>query len=416
VAGRWVIDATRVTPRTYLEFRVSNGRISGTSEIMYSNHPDFTISGLYAQRKTSIVEARLDASILTFATRRRYTRRLGDSSTMTDLVHRYEGRIDGDRIYFVVQVEGGRLEEVVAERVRGGPPGATLVSTLKGHDGAINQIVLLADGRIASASRDQTARVWNLATGESEFRLPHSSQVQAVVPTAVGTLLGVPDSGPIQEWDLTTGKPRRAFEPLDGRAVAVLPLGDGLLAVSLTTDRIGIWNIATGRVARVVAVGQRMSVAMARAPDGTLACGDNDGGVTLWDVATNKLKRTVRTGKAGYGFAVTGIEALADGRLVYSVSKETNALAWDPGSGREAAINLVKPALWTQVLATLPDGRLALVDSNAAIVLWDPRTGESRAVVDLEREESGLGCVASLPDGRLAVGMGDGPIKVWRLA
>ena len=155
---------------------------------------------------------------------------------------------------------------------------------------------------------------------------------------------------------------------------------------------------------------------MARMPDGTLACGDADGGIRLWDIAADRAQRPVRTGQAGTGHSVSGLQVLPDGRLAYSVYRQASAFVWDPKDGRETPIALLKPSLWAEVLATLADGRLALIDSHNVVVLWDPRTGRTQPAVDVEREESGVGCVSSLADGRLAIGMGHGPIKVWRLA
>jgi hypothetical protein len=82
------------------------------------------ISGLYARRQVGIFDGQVGGERVSFKTKRQYTRKLGDASTMTDLVHQYEGRIDGKTIRFAVQVEGGYYEEVTAERVTDEIPAA----------------------------------------------------------------------------------------------------------------------------------------------------------------------------------------------------------------------------------------------------------------------------------------------------
>ncbi len=414
IVGRWVIEATPKTPRTYLEFTAVGGKLGGTAEIMFSNHPDFMFLGL--QAKTSITDLRLDDMTLAFATRRRISGMGRDGSATTSaLVHHYEGRIDGERIHFNVQVEGGVFEEVIAERVHESAAGATLESTLEGHRGTINQIVVLPRGRIASASRDNTVRVWRLADGQEEHRLEHASQVEAVVARPGDRLVSIQDSGPIQEWNLVTGKLQRSFDDGKGRAATVLSLGADKLAVSRGVDAVELWDLDGGRIEKTIAVDHRLVVAMALMPDGTLALGDADGGIDLWDIAADTLSKSIRRGNVGDGRSVSGLVGLADGRIVYSVVRESNAMVWSPTDGKAERLVLHdKPVLWTQVVAKLDDGRLALEDSLQVIVLWDPRTGRSVRTVNLEREESGLGCVALLPDGRLAVGMGRGLIRLWR--
>jgi hypothetical protein len=154
VTGRWIIEATEKTPKTYLNLQMSEGKLSGNTKMLFSNHPDMVISGLYARRQVAVFDGQVVGERVSFKTKRQYTRRLGEPLTMTDLVHHYDGRIDGKTMRFAVQVEGGYYEEVTAERVLDEMPAAELVATLEGHTGSVDQIVSLPDGRLASASRD----------------------------------------------------------------------------------------------------------------------------------------------------------------------------------------------------------------------------------------------------------------------
>jgi len=107
VSGKWVIEATAKTPKTYLDLRMLGGRLSGSTEILFPNHPDMVISGLDARRQVAIFDGQVQGEHFSFTTKRQYNPDLGRTSTMKDLVHHYEGRIESDKLYIEVQVEGG---------------------------------------------------------------------------------------------------------------------------------------------------------------------------------------------------------------------------------------------------------------------------------------------------------------------
>jgi WD40 repeat protein len=116
---------------------------------------------------------------------------------------------------------------------------------LKGHAGLINELAFAADGkRLASASDDKTARVWNVATGTCEQTLQGHGEI----------LEGV------------------AFAP-DGNRLAT--------ASSDHTARV--WAIATGKATAVLEHEQEVK-AIAWSPDGkTIATGGREKMVRLWD-------------------------------------------------------------------------------------------------------------------------------------
>ena len=75
------------------------------------------------------------------------------------------------------------------------------------HDSSVKAVSLSPDGKtLASGSRDNTVRVWDLATGKSQRR-SHDSDVTAVSFSPDGkTLASGSRDNTVRVWDLATGK------------------------------------------------------------------------------------------------------------------------------------------------------------------------------------------------------------------
>lgn len=119
---------------------------------------------------------------------------------------------------------------------------------LRGHADEIRTLVFSPDGRwLASASRDKTARIWEVSTRKGQRVLEHPEPLNAV-----------------------------AFSP-DGRVVATG--GD---------DRaVRLWDMASGKNLATLASGGCVILTVAFSPDGSvLAANSEDQWAVLWDAKT----------------------------------------------------------------------------------------------------------------------------------
>lgn len=120
ISGKWVIEETEKIHKTYITIRMLDGKVLGSTEILYPDHPDILFSGL--KRQAAIFDGEVVGNRLSFKTKRTYMRRLADPTTMTEAVHHYDGRIDGEKIHFSISLVGGDYLEATAVRLSSESP------------------------------------------------------------------------------------------------------------------------------------------------------------------------------------------------------------------------------------------------------------------------------------------------------
>ena len=63
------------------------------------------------------------------------------------------------------------------------------VKCLNGHNGSVNSLCVLPDGRMASASTDNTIRLWDIAATKEVARLEVDSDVKCIAALHDGSLV-----------------------------------------------------------------------------------------------------------------------------------------------------------------------------------------------------------------------------------
>ena len=281
-----------------------------------------------------------------------------------------------------------------------------LLGALVGHQGSINALALLPDGRLASGSDDRSIKLWDPATGACTASLEgHSDAVNALALLPDGRLASGSGDRSIKLWDPLTGACTASLEGHSDSVNALAPLPDGRLASGSNDRSIKLWDPATGACTASLEGQSDWVRVLALLPDGRLASGSDDCSIKLWDPATGACTASLM----GHTDWVRALALLPDGRLA-SGSDDRSIKLWDPATGAcTASLEGHSASVWA--LALLPDGRLASGSNDCSIKLWDPATGACTA--SLEGHSDWVRALAPLPDGRLASGSGDRTIKLW---
>ncbi|MCC7377466.1 MAG: WD40 repeat domain-containing protein [Verrucomicrobiales bacterium] len=328
-----------------------------------------------------------------------------------------------------------------------------------GHRRWIQRLRFESTGdRFVSASDDNTARVWSMATGEllREIRTPGSPILDADF-TPDGLHLVTVDTfltNAVKIWELGSGN-LAGFLPMTNLAVQrCLYAPSGHLVTVSGDRRVTRWNTVSGAKVRTYEgiVGDTALIQDLWFPnETTLAATSNDGRVYLWNLESGELLKVVignpvmaSSGVAGDSLVVeagldyvigirqlpsgdtlrrfvghttsthSGVAFSPDGRFVLSAGTEAAARLWDRKTGALIRTLVGSPA-GTMAASFSSDGRHVLTTvglPNPSARLWNAETGEVER--DFGWSGSWPSSAALSKDGsRVAAGAQDSRIRLY---
>ena len=235
------------------------------------------------------------------------------------------------------------------------------------HDDAVMALAFSADGRwLATACRDQTARVWDVANAAEHRRFAHDDWVTA----------------------------------------AELSPDAGLLATACRDRAARLWHVESGRqLSRLAHDGVVWSVTFS--PDGRLlATAGADATVRLWDVDDGSERESI-----SHDAPIVALRFSADGRLLATASSAGFARVWDLEAGSEHT-HLAVPDPVRAVSFDRDQRALAASVACDTAHVWDVADGRGLVRVDHER----IHAVAFSGHWRcLLTAGGDGTVRIWEI-
>ena len=288
-----------------------------------------------------------------------------------------------------------------------------LLKVLKGHEGWVTGIAVSPDGKsVASASHDQSIRLWNIDSGEClKIITGHSDKINAISfhPSGNRLITGSADKT-ARLWEVETGECVRVFSghQRSVEAVAISPDGRCLAAASKDWF-IYLWDIDSGQCLKLLKGHENEVTTVAFSPDGQLlASGSSDKTVRLWDLTTAENIATVAANKR----RIYGVCFSPDGNRLISASRDDTATIWDSRT-LEPVHTLTGHCWGVLTVGVSPDGKkLATGSGDKTISLWDIESG--RRLTILRWHERSVAAMQFSKDGhKIISGSYDKSVRIW---
>ncbi len=280
------------------------------------------------------------------------------------------------------------------------------------HRGGVAMVTWSPDGKyIATASEDHSAQVWYAASGQPVTPpLPHQSAVTAVVWSPDGMHVATAsDDHTARIWDALRGQQLAPALSHQDAVTAVAWSPDGKQLATASGNTAQVWNAVTGQLMTPPLAHQGDVLAVAWSPDGgRIATASKDGTARVWDSVRGKLVVSPLVHQGD----VRTLAWSPDGRRLATASGDRSAQIWDALSAKPVTQPLMH-LLRVAAVAWSPDGKLLATASwDQTTRVWDAASGQP---VTLPLAHRGLVlAVAWSPDGhRLATASWDQAARIW---
>ncbi|HZO83818.1 MAG TPA: serine/threonine-protein kinase, partial [Verrucomicrobiae bacterium] len=248
------------------------------------------------------------------------------------------------------------------------------------HAGSVAMAVFSPDGqKMATASADKTARVWNCLDGKPLLQpLLHEDLVCWVLFSPDGLLLVTGcENGTVRVWDVVTGNLLATLRAHTERVASAQFSPDSQLLATASSDGTArVWRARTGDpVTEPLRHGDDVNLARF-SPDGEwLVTVADDGSAQIWESRTGKVLIPPLRHERQVAWACFS----PDGRKIVTACFDGTARVWDTRTGQPILPPMRHDA---QIFCAefSPDGTLLVTASwdNTARV-WDAGTGKAVA-------------------------------------
>ncbi|HYG81229.1 MAG TPA: TIR domain-containing protein, partial [Pyrinomonadaceae bacterium] len=280
------------------------------------------------------------------------------------------------------------------------------VRVLNGHTGPVNSASYSPDGRlILTSSLDATARVWDAATGRELRVLSGHGKAGWDARYGTGGVLSAkfsPDGKSIvtasnddtaRVWDVETGKELRVISGHEGDVFDASFSPDGKLIFTVSTDHsVCVWDAATGDRLKKLEHEGGIIYHAAFSPDSKLVVTAGSPNVAVvWELETDKSMAL-----RGHTETLSCASFSRDGNYIVTAADDGSARVWETHTGKELAV-LKGTGVRGGRAEFTPDGEFVMTYGSylGRTAIWDPRRGSKVATLGESPTSARLS-----PDGR----------------
>jgi WD40 repeat protein len=314
--------------------------------------------------------------------------------------------VDGTRVVTASSDETARVWDAATGKAVGEP--------LR-HESTVSSAAFNKDGtRVVTGSWDKTTRIWDAATGAAVGEpLRHEGAVSKAVFSADGTRVAASADNLARVWDTGTGK--ALGEPLrhDSTVVSVVFSDDGARIVTASSDYTArIWDAATGKALGKPLRHENGLWSAVFSVDGSrVVTASEDTTARLWDAATYEpVGELLR-----HGGAVFRATFNANGTRVVTASFDKTARVWDVATGKALSEPLRHEARVNSAAFSADGARVVTASDDNAARLWDSATGIPQGM-PLRHDASVLAAAFSTDGTRVLTTSGDNTARLWNAA
>ncbi len=321
---------------------------------------------------------------------------------------------DGTKIFTAGSDQNPRLT------IAPGPKGETVSGMgsvalrFPGHASRINAAAITPDGAlIATASEDETVRVWETASGKTirhfQGLLSRATSV-AIRPDGKQIATGTED-GSIRLWDLSASDEHRPVSEAGDSLWSAVFNSDGSRFASAGADRkIRVYETASGKLLQTLDGHKAAITSVCFLANDRLASASGDRTIKIWDTKTGQFLRDL----TGHTSAVLALAT--DGTTLISGGVDRTVKSWDLDTGKtlwswlgRSAVAAVAIRTGTKQIAVgTADGWLTILDlsSGTPTPIGSGQQAHVAGVADIDYSHDGT---------KLASVGGDGKFIVWSI-
>ncbi|KAF2202261.1 WD40 repeat-like protein [Delitschia confertaspora ATCC 74209] len=290
---------------------------------------------------------------------------------------------------------------------------SSCLQTLEGHRGKVTSVAFShGSTRLASASYDQTVKIWDTSSGDCLQTLEgHSNIVYSVAFSHDSSrLASASEDQTVKIWDLSNGN---CLQTLKGNGHSITSVAfshdSTWLALASTDQTAKIWGLSGAGCLQTLKGHSRLVTSVAFSHNSTrLASASWDQTVKIWDLSSNSCLQTLK----GHGDYITSVTFSYDSTWVASGSYDKTVKIWDPSSGN--CLQTLKghnyPA--TSVVFSHDSTWLASSSEDQTVKIWDPSNGD--CLQTLKGHSDIVNSVVFSHDSlQLASASWDQTVKIW---